>query len=328
MAETKIYLTVPQVAERLGLHPESVRKMVREGRLPAFKAGRSWRFDPAEIEAWRKRQQPATAGRRVLVVDDAVHVRDVIRITLEELGHRVIQAETGAGAIAALRQPLPDLILLDLKLPAGSGVDVLREARTLAPDLPVVIITGFPDSELMHRALAYGPFTVLAKPVAPDVLRRTVAKALGTGASSRRTGPDPADGRSCSVLVVDDEEAVCQVLLRSTGRLGCDGRYATSGEAGLAMIAEWTPDLILLDLQMPGMTGDAFLARLRQTHPDLPVVIVTGYPNSAMMHEASHHPPVLLLAKPVEPALLERTLRSVLGDRLAPAPAAALVGAR
>lgn len=105
MAEDRKYLSVLEVAEMLGLHEESVRKLVREGRLPAFKAGRSWRFDQEELIAWRKRQRASGTGSRILVVDDDEDIREVIRITLEEAGHTVIQAATGEGAKAALSRP-------------------------------------------------------------------------------------------------------------------------------------------------------------------------------------------------------------------------------
>jgi len=120
----------------------------------------------------------------------------------------------------------------------------------------------------------------------------------------------------CSVLVVDDEEKICKALVRVVERFGCRARQALTGAKGLDLVAHDAPDVILLDLVMPDMNGPQFLAELRKTHPALPVVIVTGHPDSELMHEASQYAPVMLLAKPVEPELLERTVRSVLGEKL------------
>ena len=77
------------------------------------------------------------------------------------------------------------------------------------------------------------------------------------------------------------------------------------------------PDLVLLDLKMPDMDGPRFLEKLRKTQPDLPVVIVTGYPDSELMKEATHYAPVMLVAKPADAALLERTVRAVAGEKMA-----------
>ena len=85
---------------------------------------------------------------------------------------------------------------------------------------------------------------------------------------------------------------------------------------GLELVAKEVPDLILLDLVMPEMHGIQFLQLLREAHPELPVVIVTGYPDSELMKQASQYAPVMLLVKPVDAALLERTVRSVLGEKL------------
>ncbi len=118
-----------------------------------------------------------------------------------------------------------------------------------------------------------------------------------------------------SVLVIDDEESVCRAMQRAIGRLGYRVRVATRGDVGLQLVALEAPDLILLDLAMPAMDGPTFLAELRTQHPRLPVVIVTAHPDSDLMTRAMAHAPVMLLAKPVEPKLLERTLHALLGER-------------
>jgi excisionase family DNA binding protein len=126
----------------------------------------------------------------------------------------------------------------------------------------------------------------------------------------------PGGGR-CSVLVIDDEETVCKTLVRIVKRFGCPARQALSGAKGLELVAQEVPDLILLDLMMPDMSGPQFLEELRKTHPALPVVIVTGYPDSDLMKQATLYAPVMLLSKPVEAELLERTVRSVVGGKAA-----------
>jgi CheY-like chemotaxis protein len=107
-----------------------------------------------------------------------------------------------------------------------------------------------------------------------------------------------------------------RALCRVVGSLGCHTRSATSGEEALAFIEARVPDLLFLDLAMPGMTGPDVLERIRPDHPDLPVVIVTGYPDSDLMHRAAQHPPLMLVAKPASPDQIEGTLRAVLGDRI------------
>ena len=77
------------------------------------------------------------------------------------------------------------------------------------------------------------------------------------------------------------------------------------------------PDLVILDLMMAGINGAQFLRELRTTHPSLPVVVVTGYPDSDLMAKAMNYGPLLLLAKPVDTAQLTRTVTAVVGGRVA-----------
>ena len=76
--------------------------------------------------------------------------------------------------LAALNKQKFDLIFLDLKLPDGPADDVYDAAREAQPDCPIVVITGYPDSEMLDRILAKGPITVLKKPLNAEQLQQTV----------------------------------------------------------------------------------------------------------------------------------------------------------
>ena len=77
-------------------------------------------------------------------------------------------------ALAALDKQHFDLLFLDLKLPDGPADDVYDAAKEIDPELPIIIITGYPDSEMLDRILEKGPITVLKKPLQVDQLHKTV----------------------------------------------------------------------------------------------------------------------------------------------------------
>ena len=77
-------------------------------------------------------------------------------------------------ALAALDKQKFDLIFLDLKLPDGPADDVYDMAKEQQPECPIIIITGYPDSEMLNRILAKGPITVLKKPLKVEQLKDTV----------------------------------------------------------------------------------------------------------------------------------------------------------
>ncbi len=124
---------------------------------------------------------------RVLVVDDEKPIRETFRHTFEHVGYTVVTASTAEEAIEAARGEMPDIAFVDLVMPGAGGVQVIRALREMDEALPVVIVTGYPDSALMHQALAYSPLLVLAKPVGPKALLDTARSALAgwRGVSSR-----------------------------------------------------------------------------------------------------------------------------------------------
>jgi DNA-binding NtrC family response regulator len=79
-----------------------------------------------------------------------------------------------------------------------------------------------------------------------------------------------------SILIVDDEHDLLRLFARALELNGYDIQLADSAQAAMAVIAAHTPDAILLDLKMPYVNGVGLLYRLRETHPEIPVAVVTG----------------------------------------------------
>jgi DNA-binding response OmpR family regulator len=85
-----------------------------------------------------------------------------------------------------------------------------------------------------------------------------------------------ANGQTTRLLIVDDEQSICVVLARALGYLGFDVEAVNSGPEALARLAETDYDLMLLDLRMPGMDGMEVMQHVRQSNPELPIIIMTG----------------------------------------------------
>jgi excisionase family DNA binding protein len=156
-------MTVEEVADYLRVTEKTVYRLLERGKIPATKVGRQWRFNNTSIDKWL-RQNSVKAKANILVVDDEEVVRLLFQETLEELGHRLMTAENAASALEAVKQLDLDLVFLDLKMPGMDGAELFRQIKTIKPRLPVAIITGYPDSDIMARALAQGPFGVMNKP--------------------------------------------------------------------------------------------------------------------------------------------------------------------
>lgn len=143
----------------------------------------------------RPRRLGARAPADVLVVEDEPALLHLVRRTLEVSGFTVRGAGTAAAAVAAAREHAPDLAVVDVMLPDGSGLDLMHRLRDLSEDLPVVLLTARDGVEDRLTGFAVGADDYVTKPFAVAELVARVNAVL------RRSAPD---GPVPEVLVVAD----------------------------------------------------------------------------------------------------------------------------
>ena len=192
------FLTTEEVLEYLQVNLRTVYRLIKAGKIPAVRVGRQWRFRKRDIDAWLDSQRlrggaraaaatapvpnrPASgAGRpRVLVVDDEASIRDLLSKTLALAEYDVDLAPDGRIALERLRIIPFDLLITDLKMPGIDGLTVIREARRLKPDIPVIIITGYSTESSAIEAVNLGVSGYLTKPFRVPRVLAAAAKALG-----------------------------------------------------------------------------------------------------------------------------------------------------
>jgi excisionase family DNA binding protein len=177
-------LTTKQVAKYLRLNPVTVRRKVARGEIPAVKMGRQIRFNRAQIDAWLVQNNTGMRAQ-ILVIDDEPVIGQLFKDSLNNNGYQVTTTLSSLEALELVGNRHFDLIFLDLLMPVINGAELFRRIRQMDNHIPVAIITGYPDSDLMGRAMEYGPFTIMKKPFnSDDILNtvRTFAKGVKTGA--------------------------------------------------------------------------------------------------------------------------------------------------
>ncbi len=170
-------MTVGEVADYLRVTKKTIYRLLGRGNIPATKVGNQWRFEKSSIDDWLQRNSVG-AKASILIIDDEEVVRALFKETLEELGHGVIAVETAAEGLELVKQQDFDLVFLDLKMPGMVGDEAFGQIKAIKPRLPVTIITGYPDSGMMARTLAQGPFGVMNKPFAESDIINAVANFL------------------------------------------------------------------------------------------------------------------------------------------------------
>jgi DNA-binding NtrC family response regulator len=127
--------------------------------------------------------QFAPSARKVLVVDDEVVVVNSIRKVLTRKGYAIEEAFTCKDALAQVFAHDYDLVLLDMKMSDGNGLDVLQRIKAKRPDLRVVIVTGYASVDTAVEAIQKGASDYMAKPFTPEELYGMTNRVLGTAAA-------------------------------------------------------------------------------------------------------------------------------------------------
>jgi DNA-binding response OmpR family regulator len=167
---------------------------------------------------------------RVLVVDDDLTVRDVVRRYLERAGHQVALADNGEDALAWIARHEPDLVVLDLMLPGIDGLEVCRRLRATST-VPVVMLTALGEEENRIAGLQLGADDYVTKPFSPRELALRVSSVL------RRSGAAP--------------QAAAKVLVDGDLRLDVAARMATLRGEELSLTTREF-DLLVFLLSHPG----------------------------------------------------------------------------
>jgi len=171
-------LTTREIAKYLRLRPETVLRKVKSREIPAIKVGGRFRFDKKRIDEWLSHS--STSKKRILVVDDDATIRALFKETLERSNYHVMTVEDGTKALKLVKSWNFDLIFLDLKMSGMDGAETFRRIKRINGSIPVVVITGYPTSELMEKALEQGPFGVMKKPFDARDIRRSADGFLRT----------------------------------------------------------------------------------------------------------------------------------------------------
>ncbi len=220
---------------------------------------------PDSSRALRPDRMPAEGSAPlVLVVDDEPTAADLLSYYLREAGYRVAIATTGDSAMEMARAMRPLAITLDILLPDRDGLNVLARLKS-APetrDIPVIVVSITED-----RAVGFslGAAEWFVKPVSRENLLSAVRRVL----APRTAG---------TALVIDDDPQAIEIISGYLGQAGFTVDSALDGRTGIDRAIKEKPDVVVLDLVMPGVNGFDVVNALRE-HPDgrdLPILICTS----------------------------------------------------
>jgi len=122
----------------------------------------------------------------ILLVDDEAGIRNVLGISLADMGYQVITAENGRDALGIFKKQKPSIVLTDIKMPEMDGIELLRRIKELSPDTEVIMITGHGDMELAIESVKYAATDFVAKPINDEILDIALQRARERIATRRQ----------------------------------------------------------------------------------------------------------------------------------------------
>jgi CheY-like chemotaxis protein len=217
----------------------------------------------------------------VLCADRDPGLIDKLREHLSRLGFIVFTAANGVEACLQFKRWAPRAVILDLFLPRLGGIGTLTRIRAMEPDVAVVLLSDRADALEVVVAAGLRVAAALRKPQPPEAIAAALRRA-GVSVPAA-TG---SRARPVKVLVVDDDPRFRQMVGDHLAERRVELATAASGEVALERLAAFEPDVVLLDLLMPGIGGLEALRRIRAAAPRTRVIMVTGHDDLAMARRA------------------------------------------
>jgi two-component system, NtrC family, sensor kinase len=272
----------------------------------------------ARARALVQEPPPSPAGdsrRRVLIIDDSATFRGELKHALEESGFAVAEAETGEAGLALAVALRPDAVVVDGMLPGIDGPTVVRRLKSDVSlrATPCLLLTASEGAGEELRSLEAGADAYLRKSDDLGLIQVRLA-ALLRGAVPMGAEGGPSLLGPKRLLAVDDSATYRQTLAEQLRQEGYDVVLAASGEEALELLGVQTIDCILLDLVMPGLSGQETCRRIKQSARwrDIPLVMLTGREDREAMIEGINAGADDYIAKSADFEVLKARLRAQL----------------
>ncbi|PYR92650.1 MAG: hybrid sensor histidine kinase/response regulator [Acidobacteria bacterium] len=238
------------------------------------------RYLVAKVEELIQARRSADATT-ILVIDDSLTFREVLRDAFQSAGYVVLEAATGEEGLRLAGTRRPTAIVVDGVLPGIDGATVIRHLRLDAAlrDVPCLLLTASEGKHAELRALEAGADAFVRKEEDLDVILARLAAMLRRSPTRPQGVDETKSLRGLKkILAVDDSLTYLHGLNDALQDEGYDVILARSGEEALELLAVQTVDCILLDLLMPGLSGQETCERIKTapTVRDIPLIMLTA----------------------------------------------------
>jgi DNA-binding response OmpR family regulator len=243
------------------------------------------------LELVRKREPGSNAARSttVLVIDDSPTFREALKSALESSGYVVVTSGTGEDGLRAAVDARPAVIVVDGVLPGIDGSTVIRRIRADAAlrSTPCILLTSSEERSDELKALDAGADAYVRKEEDTQIILARVTAVLRSAGSPSAVRTTSSLLGPKKILTVDDSLTYLHEVAAQLRQEGYDVIPARSGEEALELLSVQSVDCILLDLVMPGLSGQETCRRIKSSTAwrDIPLIMHTALGEQAAMIE-------------------------------------------
>lgn len=209
---------------------------------------------------------------KILIVDDEAGICESIKKPFAYIGFTVFTATTAKKALSLFEKNKPKIIFLDILMPDVDGLELLKKFKAMDPGVIVVMVTAKGDEETRQKAIELGADEFMTKPFRFDDLRNVAIEKIQIllGKAGHMQRP--------RILVVDDEQKARENLKDFISpRYECDIDEAPDGESAIEKVKATKPDIILLDIRMPGISGIDAIGEIQKISPDSRIIVISAW---------------------------------------------------
>jgi DNA-binding response OmpR family regulator len=254
--------------------------------------------------------------KKILVVEDDSKLALALSVRLKANGYATWIAPDGIIAVAIAIRIKPDLVLLDITLPAGNGFALIEQFSRFHEtcETPIILTTASRDPELRRKSIDMGAAGLLRKPYEPDELMGVVKQVLERWDQSlapEDCGANPAGFKK--VLIIEDDEHIASALSIRMGAAGYQTTVAGDAISGLRCAVKSKPDIVILDISLPAGDGFSVAERIQANIPDpVRIIFLTASKRLDFRERAQQLGAVGFFEKPYEPEVLMSAVQQAL----------------
>ena len=231
---------------------------------------------------------------KVLLVEDDDTARERLAKSIRKAGYLVLVAEDGQAGLELFKKESPEILITDLKMPGIGGLELMHTAKQISPDVQVILITAFGETDTAISAIREGALDYLKKPLDLEQLRVALGRARERIVELKKRAFVPA------LLLADDEDRIRERLAREMEKEGWKVFPAADGEEAINIFKETKIDIVILDIKMPKKDGLQALHEMRGMSDDFEAIILTGHGDENTAIQALRVGAINFLRKPID----------------------------